>query len=437
MGDIHDAVRDILRRRADEVTPLPLGAGVLRRLRFRQTSVVLLTSLILGGAVVGSLYAMRALTSAPTRSDLASPAAGGPLARSVYVATPGDAFYESSVHMIRTGSRGPQTIRTFPARGAPALAVSPDRARLYVVSGYGREDQATEELVAFDVTSGEELMKAALQPEEPLYRVASGSPSCCPTMAVSPDGRWLFLLWVTGGDEGERTFYVGTFDTVEGVLLPEMVPLEGCEPGIQALIPLTEARSLAVVCEASSDVRFLEASESGGLRASARLPLPVAPDAKTDSFGNEFQLGRLAWAVASADGSSLYVVTLNGHVFVVDLSSRSIVAETSVDIGLDRHVGYGQVGLSDSGEKMYLGVGPISDGLDLLSATHVLEVGTETWNPTNAIDLAGRFQSMVVTGGEGEVYVSGDKGLSRVAVEDAKVTSVPSLGRRPESIVAP
>jgi hypothetical protein len=436
MGDIHDAMRDVLRRRAEGVTPLPLGAGVLRRLRFRQTGVVLLTSLILGGAIVGSLYAMRALTSA-ARSDLASPAAGGPLARSVYVATPGAAFYESSVHMIRTGSRGPQTVRTFPARGAPALAVSPDRTRLYVVSGYGREGQATEELVAFDVTSGEEVMKAALRPEEALYRVASGSPSCCPTMAVSPDGRWLFLLWVTGGDEGERTFYVGTFDTVEGALLPEMMPLEGCEPGIQALIPLTEARSLAVVCEASSDVRFLEASDSGGLRASARLPLPVAADAKTDSFGNEFQLGRLAWAVASADSSSLYVVTLNGHVFVVDLSNRSIVAETSVDIGLDRHVAYGQVGLSDSGEKMYLGVGPISDGFDLISATHVLEVDTETWSPTNAIDLAGRFQSMVVTGGEGEVYVSGDKGLSRVAVDDAKVTSVPSLGQRPESIVAP
>jgi hypothetical protein len=437
MSEMLNELRGVLRREAEEVTPRPLSTGVLRRLRAKQTGVILVTSVLVGFAAVGSVMAVRALGSSFADSDLAAPRARGALDRSVYVATPEADPYESTIHMIRSGPRGPQTVRTFPARGAPALAVSPGGDRLYVVSGYGREDQLTEELVAIDVTTGGELMKAELQPQEGLFRVSVGAVPCCPTMAVSPDGRWLFILWVSEGNEGERTFYVGTFDTVEGALLPDMMPLEGCEPGIQALIPLVGVRSLAVVCEASSDVRFLEAAEGGGLKASSRLHLPVVADTRTDSFGGRLQLGSLAWATASTDGSLLYAVTLNGHVLVVNLTDRSLVAEASIDLGMGRHVGYGKVGLSSNGESMYLGLGPVSDGFDLTSATQVLEVETASWNAIRTVDAPNRFQSLVVSGGEGEVYVSGENGLARLAMRSAEVTLVPGVGQRPELVVAP
>jgi hypothetical protein len=435
MSEIQDELKDVLRRRAEDVTPRPFSGRQLRRLRLRQAGVILLASAVVGIGAVGSVIAVRTVRSGDAEPDLALPRARGPLARSVYVAVPGTDPYESKIHMVRSGVSGPQSIRTFPARGAPTLAVSPEGTRLYVASGYGRGDRQTEELVAFDVTTGEEVMTAELRPQQELYRLGGGPIPCCSTMEFSPDGRWLFTLWVTPGSEGQRTFYVGTFDTVEGAMLPDMMPLEGCEPGIQALIPLAGIRGLAVVCEASSDVRFLEASDSGSLEATSRLELPVESDTRTDSFGNSLQLGNLAWAAASPDASLLYAVTLNGHVFLVDLVNRSLLAEDSIDLGPDWHVGYGKVHLSGNSETVYLGLGPMSDGFDLTSATQVLEVDTSTWEAVRRLDVPGRFLSLAVTGGDDELYALGD-GVTRLDMKRAEATAVSGVGRNPELVVA-
>jgi hypothetical protein len=436
MSDIQNELKDVLRRRADDVTPPPFSGRQLRRLRLRQAGLILFVSMVMGIGAVGSVIAVRAVRSADD-PELAFPQASGPLARSVYAAVPGSEPYESTIHMVRAGPGGPQTIRTFSAGGAPTLALAPDGTRLYVASGHGRGERHTEELVALDVTTGKAEMTAELRPQDELYRLGGGPIPCCSTMELSPDGRWLFLLWVTPGSEGERTFYVATFDTVEGAMLPDMMPLEGCEPGIQTLIPLAGIRAVAVVCEASSDIRFLEASDSGGLKASTRLGLPVQADTRTDSFGNPLQLGNLAWATRSGDASLLYAVTLNGRVFVVDLMDRSVVAEHSIDLGPDSHVGYGKVDVSSNGEAMYLGLGPMSDGFDLTSATQVLEVDTSTWEPVRAIDVPGRFLSMVVTGGDDELYALGGNGLTRLDIKKGEASPVSAVGSNPELVAAP
>jgi len=228
----------------------------------RWALVGLLALLAVGLAVVLAVRSLRGSEGAG--STLA------PEARTVVVAEEGREPYVSTVHMVRAGPGGPRVARSFEALSAPDLAVSPDGSRLYVISGDRRPG---DELVAFDVATGEAEMTVRLQPEGRLFRVSGWPFPCCPTMELSPDARWLFLLWVTPGDEGERTVFVATLDTVEGRMLPEMMPLDECEPGIQALVPLPRVRRLAVVCGRSADVRFLEASETGSVAASAPLRL--------------------------------------------------------------------------------------------------------------------------------------------------------------------
>ncbi|MGH2654006.1 MAG: hypothetical protein ACRDHV_06615 [Actinomycetota bacterium] len=359
------------------------------------------------------------------------PPGGGPLARNVYMAEAALEPYVSTINMVRSGSDGPRVIRRFDALGAPDMALTPDGTRLYVVSGDRRPG---DELVAFDVATGEVEMTARLRPRGRLFRVSGWPTPCCPTMEVSSDGRWLFLMWVTPGDEGERTFYVAIFDTVEGALLPEMMPFEDCEPGIRALVPLHGARRIAVACGKSADVRFLEASETGSVAASARLELPEVRDVRELPFG-PLDFGDLAWAVASPDRRLLYVVSLNGHVSVVDLENQRLVNEDQIDLGPDRHVGYGQVHLSGTGDSMFLGLGPMSDGHDVSTATQVMEVDTSTWAERRTVGAQTRFLTFAVTPGADEVYVaSAPKGLFLVDMGTGRVIEVPGVGPRHEML---
>jgi hypothetical protein len=424
MGDLQGELRDVLSRRGEEVSPLPLSQRQVRRLRARQRAVILLMSLLVVSAAVGSVIAVRAVRSVIGAPDDAFPAAGRELARSVYVVEWGVQQYASTIDMVGSGPDGPRVIRSFQAGGAPTMALTPDGTRLYVVSGDRRPG---DELVAFDVATGEVEMTARLRPRERLFRLAGERLFCCPPMELSPDGQWLFLLWVTPGNAGERTFYVATFDTAEGIMLPEMMPLDECEPGIQTLVPLPGIRRIALVCEESSDVRFFEASETGSLASSTRLELPEVPD-PPDEYGGLLNLGNLAWATASPDRSLLYSITLNGHVSVVDLGNQRVLAQHELDLGPDRHVGYGQVHLSGTGESMYLGLGPMSDGFDLTSANQVMEVDTSTWTELRTASTPRPFLTFAVTSGADEVYVTSPRGLLRIDISTGHVNPVPGVG---------
>ncbi|MGH2656858.1 MAG: hypothetical protein ACRDIZ_09235 [Actinomycetota bacterium] len=380
---------------------------------------------LVASVAVGSVLAVRPLAVGllPGTTD--------PLARNVFVAEEAAEPYVSTIQMVRSGPDGPRVIHTFEALGAPDMALTADGSRLYVLSS---DRRLGDELVAFDVATGDVDMTDRLQPVRRVVRVSGWPIPCCPTMEVSPDGRWLFLLWVTPGDAGERTFYVATFDTVEGALLPEMMPLEDCEPGIQALVPLPGPRRLAVVCGKGADVRFLEASETGSVAASARLELPEVRDVRELPFG-PLDFADPAWAVPSSDRRVLYVVRLNGHVSVVDLERRDLVGEHRIDLGPDRHVGYGQVHLSGTGESMFLGLGPMSDGHDVSTATQVMEVDTSTWVELRTVAAQTRFLSFAVTPGADGVYVaSTPKGLFLVDMATGRVVEVPGAGPRHEML---
>lgn len=222
---------------------------------------------------------------------------------------------------------------------------------------------------------------------------------------------------------------MSTFDTVEGALLSEMISFEDCEPGIHALVPLHGARRIAVVCGKGADVRFLEASETGSVATLARLELPGVPVVRELPYGS-LDFGDLAWAVASPDRRLLYVVRLNGHVSVVDLDSGDLVDEHRIELGPDRHVGYGQVHLAGDGESIFLGVGPMSDGFDVSTATEVMQVDTSTWTEIRTVPTRTRFGSFSVTP-NGDVYVaSHPKGLLLVDMASGRVAEVPGVGTR-------
>jgi hypothetical protein len=113
----------------------------------------------------------------------------------------------------------------------PAAAVTPDDLRLYVASG--------EYLSEIDPSSGATLKQTRFGD-----RWMNTLPAYFPTMALSPGGRWLFVLkHRTAGAEAD-VYSVAVYDTVKGQFLEEELSLPGCAGGF--LLPDTS--TLTVAC---------------------------------------------------------------------------------------------------------------------------------------------------------------------------------------------
>ncbi len=70
-------------------------------------------------------------------------------------------------------------------------------------------------------------------------------------MAISPDGRWLYLLETNYG-QGSHDFFLRTFDTAQGQLLPERQPVSCC--GGAQLVPWGAQQDILLLCQTEQPV---------------------------------------------------------------------------------------------------------------------------------------------------------------------------------------
>jgi DNA-binding beta-propeller fold protein YncE len=355
--NLEEKLRQVMEEKAGELgPPRPLPRGTRARVRGRRLGRVLGVgaTVVLAGAVI--VLSLRPLVPAPP-----PPATQALPGQRVYVLEdPG------GVHALDVAEDGTST--AWRLSGQADLAISPDGQRLFVVSF---DDPEGTKLSVVDATSGEVTAEA---PFPPPHGWRSYKLRIYPTLAVSPEGTRVFVEAATSTESRA----LATFDVRQGAFLPEVASLEGCVG--PAILPRAEA-SVVVVCtfESSSQVRFLEISDTGSLAAEERLELPVSGATLVDAPGDPdpLELGVVAWAALSSDSGTLYAVTREGDVMVVDVGARSLERVVELELPAGLRVSWpGQVAVS--GDRLLVGLQPL--GFDwLVRSTHLAVVDTSTW----------------------------------------------------------
>ncbi len=223
-----------------------------------------------------------------------------------------------------------RVVKTFKAGSNPDMALSPDGKRLYIASTWWTADRwGGSTLDTFDTASGV-LLKRVDNPDRGLSTV----PQYPSKMVISQNGRWLYIYKVHQTLDGDD-HYVATFDTHNGRFLSEVQKTPFCG-GYAILQPLGTDRQLAVVCRESGDVRFLDLAPKASARnrtlasGSNTTGAPVQK-VRILSKGVPEHGRRVGPAFLSSDGLTLTVIMGDGRLLRIDNVSQTILEKDIVD----------------------------------------------------------------------------------------------------------
>jgi hypothetical protein len=371
------------RRVALAIGQLAAGGGPPpRRLRLAPAGAalaLLLAAMVIAFAVLrpeqpaSSGYA--AATPAPATGDLGAPAFEGAPASSnqpitstddidspqLYIVNqhvpPADAITDTVRGAVTVLDYQPvlQTRYTLDTGTDIDLLLSPDRSRLYVIGVVQPAPGVyMDELLAVDNRTGRAIWREQVQ-----FRFKG--PDNPPGLAVSPDGRWLYIRSFRPGateDGPAGIYWFQIIDTATGKSAPETIPLPNLYACNQPrfLTPASE-ELFYVVCRNNEILLVNTRTQQVEQR------LPIAAEA----------------AVLSPDGQRMYAVSHTLRVRVVDLAQRAVVQE--VDLNRSQQlflVNQLMVALSGDGTRMLAGR-RLQDSSGTESATELWVFDTQTW----------------------------------------------------------
>jgi hypothetical protein len=249
--------------------------------------------------------------------------------------------------------------------------VSPDAARLYV--NYIRDLGKGEGLAVVDIATGAVLQKVDIP-----QAIRWISPST-PSMAISADGRWLYLL-KTNYSVGSSEYFLMTFDTWESRFASNERSISQC-PGPH-LLPVAGAGQVLVLC--------------GGETS----PQPSDGDLvlRLQNFQN-FAQGQ------GPTAQSLYVAGWDGRIQAVNLATHE-VTQTAKDTSLLRHrrIMPSSGTLSPDGRLWYLPIKIPNNGEQWIEQILVLD--TQTMSRADIITPAGPFWGLALSSDGQRLYAS-------------------------------
>jgi hypothetical protein len=356
-------------------------------------------------------------------------------------------------------------VKTFKAGYAPDMALSPDGRRLYITSTKnspgGDKQQGVLEVI--DTTS-EAILQTVKDPD----RWISTSPWYPPFMALSPDGRWLYILKAHG-----YFSYVATFDTVKGRFLIDKTPLYNCTTA--QLLPLPEGRRLNIIgaypnnYDGIKKVLFLHLTESraavstqGKREDIPELDLQLQEEKEWPKVTEEYAKRSLAFGFLSTDNRSPTVVIGGGQFFKIDSQNRKILQTEVIDrqgrkftsnvAGINtpnsddwmagRWIGYQYPALSPDGRKLYVGIGRLihlHDGVDSFDQVAVLD--SRTLRLLKTITPRYAFYSLAMSGDGSRLYAISPEQACLMVMDAAtgrEIKVIYDVGETPvRAIVAP
>lgn len=195
------------------------------------------------------------------------------------------------------------------AGDAPFFALSPDGDRLYVVSGL--PDPTGEELWTIDTASGVLLQQVKLSDRLTYTLPAPGG------LAVSPDGRYVYVAKSRTIEPGVDEDSIQTFDTRRKEFLPEEAWLPDC--GFPQIIPVSGAWQMVVKC-APSGARLINLAADGSVQQYRSVKVPI--DLSAVRTRRRVLQRPLAQICPSADARKLGLIMNNGEIYDAEIEIR-------------------------------------------------------------------------------------------------------------------
>ena len=232
---------------------------------------------------------------------------------------------------------------------APFFALSPDGARLYVASGHPGPAESggySDELWAIDTASGVLLQRVKLSNRVTYTLPAPGG------LAVSLDGRYVYVAKGRTIRPGVHEQAIQTFDTASKRFLPEEAALPGC--GYPIIVPVSGVWQLIVSC--SRGARLVSLTADGSAKQSHFVEVPIGLSAVTR--GRRAVQRPVAQICPSADARTLGLIMNNGEIFEAEIgdSSSRIVPTLAPTLGQSHRVLHTRVApRSPNGTKVFVG----------------------------------------------------------------------------------
>ena len=217
-------------------------------------------------------------------------------------------------------------VNTVPTLLAPEMALSPDGRLLYVVSGPGPGGGEESQLEFVDTRTGLTTKRVEVND-----RWSNSVHSSVSTIEVSPNGRWVFLkkVWLpTPHLRSVDDYSIAIYDTERGVFDKEIMLDKDCGGSLMFGAPTEPI--LHVVCMTSNIVRSYDFS-SRDVRKTAERP------ALTDEIWPDKapRAERIRTAVMSRDRTRLIGITGAAGVIEMELPSLSIARTLPAIEGMD------------------------------------------------------------------------------------------------------
>ncbi len=252
----------------------------------------------------------------------ASPDASKELPRQLlYIVDSDRSSFDSHERLFAVDPERKEIVKTYPTGEHPDIALSHDGTRLYVASESrvpeGPEGAGAGRLDVIDTATGATVASVA----DP-HRWVTMGPLYGSEMALSGDGRWLYVYKLMPGREHEAEHTVSEsvaiFHTAANKFLPDTIPLSKC--GGSLLVPWPNGRALSVVCFVTGDLRTMQFSDQGV--PTTQLPAVIA-------IPHDWGRTRLATAFVSGE-NELTVLMTDGKYRRVNVQSGATVQEGEI-----------------------------------------------------------------------------------------------------------
>lgn len=315
------------------------------------------------------------------------------------------------IHLV--DSRRGEVIQTLKTGYSPDLAVSPDGSRLYVAYT-DFDSKEPRKLSVVDTATGR-FLETVDNPDAPKWDFSPPFSS----MAISANGKRLYVLGRRSLPPSTDVHFVSTFDTENRAFLSEVANVPNC-PG-SVLFPGKEPATVHVTCLGSNSVHTLEIGDDGALISRVALQveetLLLLPDGRRFPHDGANTLKQISYSLSN--GEYIYFTRAKGQLVKIDLEKKKIVSNnTKLPDGL-KPLTVSPGVISPDGNRLFV---PCSRG----TAYEIVEYNTQTMRRQSSVAVSKKFLSIAMSPagdyiyaavpGDGEVLVIDTRTMSQIAV---------------------
>lgn len=213
-------------------------------------------------------------------------------------------------------------LKALPARYNPELAVSPDGRLLFVTESDVKGSPTTHHLLVYDAKTFQNIRHVPFS-DRPIYNIRPSSSG----ILVSEDGRYVYILKAETLSGGQANYSVATYDVNKGAFLPNELKLP---EGVLAFGGL-KGRPDVFFALQGQQMEGVSWAHPARDKTLPRLHQFEHPDKR----GYEFKTNAVG---VDPDGNFLHQVTQNGRLRIGDIRKNTVEPEVQLDIPADSAV---------------------------------------------------------------------------------------------------